>query len=210
MKFSVIVPHYDKSISDEIFSRGMDCLLNQTFEDFEVLVYHDGPVSRPIPFTTDPRFKLKITESREDDWGHSNRNRGIKKAKGEYIVHFNPDNILYPNALECIKEESEKPYSIFPTPNDIIVFPILMRGMQSNGQLLWRDVESAQENYMIFTGYPTIKHNIDAMQLVMKRSRWIAYGGWYETSKESDGNMYPRFVREVGARYCSEILGEHW
>jgi len=37
-KFSIIVPHYDKSISDESFIQGMTSLKNQTFKDFEVLL----------------------------------------------------------------------------------------------------------------------------------------------------------------------------
>lgn len=213
MKFSVIVPHFDGSISDETFSRGIQCLLDQTCQDFEVLIYHDGPTSRPIPDIWKQfgeRVKLEVTRKRENNWGHGNRDRGVKESKGHYIVHFNPDNILYPFALEELVKESEKPYSMVPTTKNIIVFPILMRGMQGNGKLVWRDVENAEKNYMIFTGYPTMKYNIDAMQLVMTGNLWDRYSGWYDKSKESDGNMYPRFVHENGARYCSKILGEHW
>lgn len=213
MKFTVIVPHFDQSISDDTFSRGIQCLLDQTYKDFEVLIYHDGPTSRPIPDIwkhLGDRVYIEATPRRENNWGHGNRDKGIKRSKGEYIVHFNPDNILYPFALEELVKESEKPYSMVPTTKNIIVFPILMRGMQGNGKLVWRDVENAEKNYMIFTGYPTMKYNIDAMQLVMTGNLWDKYNGWYDKSKESDGNMYPRFVHENGARYCSKILGEHW
>jgi len=210
MKFSIIVPHYDQSISDEFFRRGMNCLLEQTFKDFEVLVYHDGPTSRDIPMPNDDRFKLRVTNERENNWGHSNRDRGIRKAKGEYIVHFNPDNILYPEALDEIAKESTKDYSRVGLSNNIIVFPILMRGMQTNGRMLWRDNENVLDNYMIFTGYPTIRNNVDAMQLVMKKDKWLAYGGWKDLREQGDGNMYPEFVSMYGARYCNKILGEHW
>lgn len=212
-KYSVIVPHYDQSISDDLFCRGIQCLLDQTFQDFEVLIYHDGPTSRPIPEiwkSFGSRSNLTITKSRENNWGHGNRDKGIKASKGEYIVHFNPDNILYSDALEEITKESQKTYNLVPTTNKIIVFPILMRGMQSNGKLVWRDVYNAKDNYMIFTGYPTYKYNVDAMQLVMSSNLWDKYNGWYDKSKESDGNMYPKFVSDHGARYCSKILGEHW
>lgn len=214
MKFSIIVPHYDQTISDDVFNRGMSCLLGQTYKDFEVLVYHDGPTSRPLPIPEDNRFKMRITSRRCNDWGHTNRNKGIREAQGEYIIHFNPDNMLYSNALDTLVNESEKKYENIPSemvpPNDIIIFPIIMRGMQTNGHGLWRDTKSATDNCMIFTGYPTMKNNIDAMQLVMKRSLWNKYGGWYDLREQSDGNMYPRFVMENKARYCPEILGEHW
>jgi glycosyltransferase involved in cell wall biosynthesis len=209
MKFSIIVPHYDQSISDEMFRRGMNCLLEQTFKDFEVLVYHDGPTSREIPMPNDDRFKLRVTKERENNWGHSNRDRGIRKAKGQYIVHFNPDNVLYPEALEEISKEADKEYEV-ALSNDIIIIPVLMRGMQTNGRMLWRNKDNPQDNYMIFTGYPAIMNNIDAMQLVMKKSKWISYGGWGDLIEQADGMMYPRFVAELGARHCSKILGEHW
>jgi glycosyltransferase involved in cell wall biosynthesis len=209
MKFSIIVPHYDQSISDDMFRRGMNCLLEQTFKDFEVLIYHDGPTSRDIPMPDDDRFKLRVTKERENNWGHSNRDRGIRKAKGQYIVHFNPDNVLYPEALEEISKEADKEYEV-ALSNDIIIIPVLMRGMQTNGRMLWRNKDNPQDNYMIFTGYPAIMNNIDAMQLVMKKSKWISYGGWGDLREQADGMMYPRFVAELGARHCSKILGEHW
>lgn len=212
MKFSIVVPHYDKSIPDEILQRGLDSLANQSFRDFEVLLFHDGPVSRRLDPKVDrlPSISIEVTSKRENNWGHGNRDRGIRKAKGEYIIHFNPDNILYPNALEEILLEINKNYDKVETTNKIIIFPILMMGMQSSGKYVWRDVENASSNYMIFTGFPTIKYNIDAMQLVMSKDLWLKYNGWYDKSKESDGNMYPRFVNDNGARYCSKILGEHW
>jgi glycosyltransferase involved in cell wall biosynthesis len=212
MKFSIVVPHYDQSISDEFFRRGMNCLLEQTFKDFEVLVYHDGPTSREIPMPDDDRFKLRVTKERENNWGHSNRARGIRKAKGEYIVHFNPDNVLYSNALEEINKKSKDPLPMnFPGKfDDIVIFPIKMMGMQSVGKFVWRDQKNADTQYMTFTGHPALKYNIDAMQLVMRKNKWLGYGGWYDTSKESDGNMYPKFVHELGARYCGDVLGEHW
>ena len=209
MKFSIIIPHYDQSISDDMFRRGMNCLLEQTFKDFEVLIYHDGPTSRDIPMPDDDRFKLRVTKERENNWGHSNRDRGIRKAKGQYIVHFNPDNVLYPEALEEISKEADKEYEV-ALSNDIIIIPVLMRGMQTNGRMLWRNKDNPQDNYMIFTGYPAIMNNIDAMQLVMKKSKWISYGGWGDLREQADGMMYPRFVAELGARHCSKILGEHW
>ncbi|MFL0789888.1 MAG: glycosyltransferase [Prochlorococcus sp.] len=214
MKFSIIVPHYDKAVSDEVFDRGMSCLLGQTCKDFEVFVYHDGPISRPLLMPEDDRFNMRITAQRANDWGHTNRNKGMSEAKGEYILHFNPDNILYSFALQKIIDEAGKSYRhispSFAPPNDIIVFPIVMRGMQTNGHILWRDTTTLPQNAMIFTGYPAVKNNIDAMQLIMKRSLWASYGGWYDLREDSDGNMYPRFVMENKARYCPEILGEHW
>lgn len=212
-KFSLIVPHYDGSISDELFERGIQSLLDQTYQDFEVLIYHDGPIQRPVPDIWkqfSDRAKLTITKKRENNWGHGNRDRGIKEALGEYIVHFNPDNILYPNALEEIVKEINRADYPIEISNKIIVFPVIMRGVQCGGWSLWRDQENATTKAHIITGYPPVKNNIDAMQVVMHNQLWYKYGGWFDKTEQSDGNMYPVFIQENNARYCSNILGEHW
>jgi len=240
-KFSVIVPHYDQSISDEVFTSGITCLLDQTFKNFEVLIYHDGPVARPIPkiYEKLPNHKLIITDKRENNWGHGNRDRGIKSAEGEYIIHFNPDNILYSNALEEINETSEKSLKEYPCmlfyknkiifydsdlslldknskvkvkgTNDIIIFPIYMIGHFRYGlqDFLGGRLLNYTNHKLLFSGDPAVKYNIDCLQLVMKTDLWLHYNGWYDKSKESDGDMYSRFVREHGARYCNKVLGEH-
>lgn len=223
-KFSIIVPHYDKSISDEEFTRGIKSLIDQEFEDFEVLLYHDGPTSRPIPSIWDElkqNKKLKITESRYNDWGHSLRDMGIKESAGEYIIHFNPDNILYPNALKEINDVIEDDsYIIFKAAkqdgselklgeNNIIIFPILMVGHYRWGIGTACRVKNDTKHSVIFTGDPVCYANIDCMQLVMKRKLWVDYGGWYDKQEASDGLMYKRFVNDYPARLCSKILGEH-
>lgn len=207
-KFSIIVPHYDGAINDTDFIRGMLSLKSQTFTDFEVLLYHDGPTSRPIPDVGLPNVTTVVTDKRYNDWGHSLRDMGIKAAKGDYIVHFNPDNILYHYALQHLYEKSTEFIHFQPT-NEILVFPIMMMGMQCNGKVVWREKENADSKAMIFTGYPTIKYNVDCMQVVIKRSVWLSHGGWFDKTEQSDGNMYPAFVNKYGARYCTKILGEH-
>jgi hypothetical protein len=207
-KFSIIVPHYDGVISDEFFIQGMQCLKNQTFKDFEVLIYHDGPTSRPIPDVDIPNSIITITKKRYNDWGHSLRDMGIRVAKGEYIVHFNPDNILYDTCLEELDKLSKIEIKQQPT-SEILIYPILMKGMQTNGLVVWREKSQADKKHMIFTGFPTIKYNIDCMQLVMRTRTWLGFGGWQNKAETSDGDMYPKFVQIFGARYCNKILGEH-
>jgi hypothetical protein len=209
-RFSIIVPHYDGAISDERFMRGYSSLVNQIgAPHYEILIYHDGPTSRPIRLDT----PVIETPQRYNDWGHSLRDLGIREAKGEYIIHFNPDNVLYPFALQEIHKEllRQRPtIQNVKDNNEIVIFPILMRGMQNNGHTMWREVGNEENVWLIFSGFPTEKYYIDCLQLVMKRDTWLAEGGWSDKSEEADGNMYPYFVRKYGAKYIGRILGEHW
>ena len=217
-RFSIVIPHYDGSISDELLLRGLHSLATQTYRDFEILLYHDGPLTRPLPNLEWAKPHLRqvvVTEDRYNDWGHSLRDRGIREARGDFIVHFNPDNVLYPRALAQIDAASRAP--IPPVEDiglrenpDILIYAILMRGMQSNGRVgAWRN-RADTTKYLIYTGMPPILGAIDCMQVVIKRAIWLEIGGWYDKCEVSDGKMYSKLIKERGARYISEVLGEHW
>jgi Glycosyl transferase family 2 len=217
-RFSIVIPHYDGTISDELLLRGLHSLTMQTFRDFEILLYHDGPLSRPLPDLNwvGPRLKaVRVSEQRFNDWGHSLRDQGIRDGRGDYIVHFNPDNILYPRALATLDAAARAPVRPAPvalqTENpEVLIFAILMRGMQCSGKVgPWRN-RNDTDSYLIYTGMPPILGAIDCMQVVMRRSLWLSIGGWYDRSEVSDGIIYSKLIKERGARYVSEVLGEHW
>lgn len=112
--FSVIVVDYDKSVTRDEFVRKMNCLSAQTCKDFEVLVYHDGPKDQPYEddikgLDIHPQTTFHVSDERENDWGHSNRDRGIRAAKGEWIIHTNADNVFFPNLIESLKTAIETP-----------------------------------------------------------------------------------------------------
>ncbi len=209
--FSVIVIHYQPTIPHPIFMRGIKSLQVQTFKDFEILVYHDGPLTdasaeMPVP--------VRCMEKRYNDWGHSLRDRGIREATGDYILHFNADNILYPHGLaEIAKEIHRQPRLQDQTgkildPNDIIIFPVAMVGLQRvNGRVM--QFKGSPPFFSILTGNPPVVQNIDCMQLVMKRSLWLAEGGWADKRELSDGFQYQRFAAKYGYREVGPVCGEH-
>tara|TARA_R110002110_G_scaffold63297_2_gene176195 strand:- start:3116 stop:3715 length:600 start_codon:yes stop_codon:yes gene_type:complete len=195
-KFTIIVPHYQGVIPHETFLEGIESLQSQTFQDFEILCYHDGPlldtsVKFPIP--------IKCTDKRYNDWGHSLRDMGIQEAKGEYIIHLNPDNILYLNALEELQKNNDP----------LQVFSVKMIGMEeSNGVRFYSTPRDISKSVTI-TGNPAVYGNIDCMQLVMKTLLWRSEEGWKDKREQSDGIMYPYFANKYNVKYISKILGEH-
>lgn len=216
-RFSIVVPHYDGSIADAALLRGLNSLAAQSLRDFEVLLLHDGPLSRPLPDLSEfslPDLRFSASVQRHNDWGHSLRDAGMREATGDYIVHFNPDNVLYPNALEVLDAASRRPVPPAPAPElaenpDILIFSVLMRGMNYNGRgPIWRSRDPKQA--LVYTGVPPGHGLIDCMQLVARRSVWLEIGGWYDKSETSDANIYAKVVQERGARYVMALLGEHW
>jgi glycosyltransferase involved in cell wall biosynthesis len=224
-RFSIVVPDYEGSVKRSYLLRALDSLQRQTFRNFEVLLLHDGPKDRAYEAEFDrARYDrishIECTASRHNDSGHTLRDLGIRKARGEYIVHLSADNLLYDFALARIVEEMEisrRPRMdprtrarIDPNANDIIIFPVLMIGVQSDGAGIWQESRDDARHSFLLSGYPAVAGCIDCMQLVMRRTLWLEYGGWYDRSANSDGAMYGRFVRERRARYVPAVLGEHW
>ena len=213
-KFSIIIPYHNSVVSFNEINTLLRSLKNQTFTNFEIILIHDGP-NADINRINKKGIKYFETAVRINDWGHSLRDFGISISEGQYIIHLNCDNLLYENALEKLNDLSERAIEFGNNygghqfdSKDILIFPIILHGQTTDGLHLFRDKNSDKK--LILTGYPPQIDFIDCMQLVMKRSKWNYYGGWYDKSFASDGSMYSRFVREnLGAIYESEILGEH-
>ena len=214
--FSIIVPHYDGAISDETFVEGMQSIASSNFDDYEVLIYHDGPTSRPIPDLNQFGFKYKYRETnkRYNDWGHSLRDLGIKEASGEYIIHFNPDNLLDLEAMGSIKKSiilsclAHKSLVGAPEYFNVCVSPILMEGVVRlfNGAL---QRTHRTKDLLIMDGVPPIKLNIDCMQVVASKIAWLSIGGWHNKSETSDGDLIEQLVKKYGYCYCPQIIGTH-
>jgi hypothetical protein len=211
-KFSIVVVHYQGANPHDVFLRGIRSLQAQTFRDFEILCYHDGPLLDPgVDFT----IPVTCTPQRHNDWGHSLRDLGIRAARGDYIVHFNADNILYPEALQTIADEMRRePRLVDPAGNvvdtdDIVIFPIRMWGLVKFRQHTLQFKQDV-DWYTILTGLPPVAQNIDCMQLVMKRELWLAEGGWSDKRDVGDGLMYERFCAKYGYRSVGPVLGEHF
>jgi len=99
VKVSVIVPVYN---TEEYLDICLDNLINQTYEDFEVICVNDGSPDKSLDILKkysklDKRIKVY---SKQNGGLSSARNFGMQKAKGEYITFVDSDDFLSPVALE--------------------------------------------------------------------------------------------------------------
>ena len=87
--FSVVIPLYNKEL---YIGRSLRSVLNQTFQDFEVIVVDDGSTDggpKLIQAIGDSRIRL----IQQLNAGVSSaRNRGIKEAKADYIAFLDADD----------------------------------------------------------------------------------------------------------------------
>lgn len=96
MLFSIIVPVYNK---EKGIKASIQSILNQSFEDYEIIVVDDGSTDHSIDIIRsikDERVKL----FHQNNSGPSNaRNNGIKNATGEWILFLDADDELVKDAL---------------------------------------------------------------------------------------------------------------
>lgn len=92
MKVSVIVPVYN---TEKYLKKCIDSLLNQNFEDYEIIVINDlspGNAEKIIKSYNDKKI-VYIKNKTNKGIGY-NRNLGIKKAKGEYVCFIDSDDYV--------------------------------------------------------------------------------------------------------------------
>lgn len=98
---SVVVPVYNA----ECFLKPLlECLENQTYEDFEVICVNDGSTDSSLTMLEetakhDPRFHVI---SRENGGEGAARNTGLLEARGEYIICVDADDLCEPNMIEAM------------------------------------------------------------------------------------------------------------
>ena len=92
MKVSVIVPVYN---TEKYLKKCIDSLLNQNFEDYEIIVINDlspGNAEEIIKSYNDKKI-VYIKNKTNKGIGY-NRNLGIKKATGEYVCFIDSDDYV--------------------------------------------------------------------------------------------------------------------
>lgn len=95
---SVVIPTYNRS---KELQRAIKSVLNQTYQNFEILVVDDGS-EEDLKIVCDSFNDERIRFLRNEKHTNANvaRNRGIKEAKGEYIAMLDSDDEYLPIHLE--------------------------------------------------------------------------------------------------------------
>lgn len=194
-KFSILVTDYEKHVSRDKAYQGILTLSLQTFKDFELIICHDGIKEKTYEeegfdfksLNLDPI--IMNTDKRYNDWGHTSRDEMLRIAKGEWIIHFNIDNILYPQALEMISNRIDQLKDSVKDPERFsLIFYIKHWKFYPDGR--------------VFKGIPPKLMKTDLLQMVISRKIWEEMGYWYNKKERSDGVIY----EEIGKKYQWAVL----
>ena len=96
---SIIVPVYN---AERFLRETLDSLLGQSCSDFELILVNDGSTDGSAAILEEYRLRdgrVRVLTT-ENHGAYYARNTGLELARGEYVLFFDSDDILLPNALE--------------------------------------------------------------------------------------------------------------
>jgi len=97
---SVIIPFYKKH---EYIYETIDSILNQTYQNFEILIIHDDPLDEKINNILNLKTKderIKVISNQKNLGAGLSRNKGISQSVGEYIAFLDADDLWSKDKLE--------------------------------------------------------------------------------------------------------------
>ena len=101
--FSVVIPVYN---AEKYINKCVESILQQSFENFEVVLVDDGSVDRSMKICEDLAKKDdRVSSVHQKNQGVSAaRNKGISMAKGRYLVFVDADDYIRADTFALLHE----------------------------------------------------------------------------------------------------------
>ncbi len=173
-KVSVIIPCYNQG---EYVDEAVDSILNQTFQDFEIIIVNDGSTDEFTIEKLQHYDKHKTNVIHTANQGLPNaRNNGIKIANGQYILPLDADDYFDSTFLE-------KTVQVLDTRPEI---GVVTCGMQYFGMSTKRHLPKGGEvrNFLV--------HNNACVASLFRKICWEQAGGYDKnmTQGYEDWNLW--------------------
>ena len=186
---SILIPVYNSS---EFLYDSIPTVLNQTFNDIELVIVDDGSTDNSVEILeefakSDDRIKIF---TKENGGSASSRNMALMNATGKYIAFFDPDDFISDNLLELAYN------SAINNDTDMTIFKgdsfYGDRKIVENRASFKLDQDFRLDNYDNFTfDYKDIKH------WVLNRD----FAPWAKLYKKEFLDSYDDFVFDEGVAF---------
>ncbi len=169
---SIVTPLYN---AEKYIGECLDSILNQTFQDFEVVVVNDCSTdnSCAVVESYKKKFDGRLTLShmeKNSGSGALPRNKGIILSRGEYIFFVDADDLITPTALEEM-------YSLAENYNADVVYCEKYFMSKGTGQEFKDNLHIATERIQAppFVSEPTFETNdlAERIDKIMNRKFWV-------------------------------------
>ena len=114
VKISIVMPVYN---CENHLNDTLNCIINQTFEDFELICINDGSTDNSLDILKNFACKDSRVQiiSQENKGPGAARNKGLDVSSGDFLYFIDSDDYIVPNCLELL-------YNNITSNNSDIVF----------------------------------------------------------------------------------------
>ena len=195
---SVVIPTFNRR---EVIARSISSVLNQTYDDFEVIVVDDcstDDTKSVVDSFEDARIRYICHESNKG--GSAARNTGIVAAHGEYIAFQDSDAEWQPTKLE-------KQMAVFSDEaNDAgVVYSAFLWVKDEEAHLVPADWPEKKDG-LIFKNI-LARNFVDTATAIVKKECFTKAGLFDERlPRYQDWDMFIRFARLYKFRFIDEPL----
>jgi len=198
---SVIIPTYNRAY---LVGRAIRSVLNQTFQDFEIIVVDDGSTDNTeevVKSFNDPR--IRYIRHEQNRGGSAARNTGIRAARGEYIAFLDSDD-------EWLPQKLERQVNAFKSLDETtgLVYTGL-RFVDHKGTLLWEQ----RPNLSGYIFHKLLQRNVigTASSVMLRRDCLLSTGLFDETlPSRQDLDLWIRIARQFKVFPIPEPLTVHY
>ncbi|MFR4351151.1 MAG: glycosyltransferase family 2 protein [Roseburia sp.] len=139
---SVIIPTYNRA---NMLCKCVDSILKSTYKNLEIIIVDNFSTDGTIAIL-DEKYSAEscvcVVPLKENLMAAGGRNEGIKRAKGDYLLFVDNDNIIYPDMIELLVQEIERDNKIG------LVGPLSIN--KYSGDVIWL----ASGDYNFFSSRP--------------------------------------------------------
>lgn len=187
-RISVIMLTYNR---EKFVGRAIECILNQTFRDFEFIIVDNGSTDRSGIICDDYAAKdqrIRVIHRARGNIG-SGRNTGLDAAKGEFIAFIDDDDLAEKDLLEFLfhlASENDSEIAICGTADKIFDEKRIMTAEEALIELLWRKKYNVAFPAKLFKAslFDGIRFSetsryddIELMPWIIGRAKRVAYHG---------------------------------
>jgi len=190
---SVVMPVYN---SKDYIAEAILSMLNQTFQDFELIIVDDASTDNTVEIikkyqAKNPKIKLIQLSVNQNCGGDKCANTGLRLARGKYIARMDADDVARPTRFEKqIKFLEENPQVFLVGSNADVI--------NKKGILLGEKKEplNSDEIYNAYFGFNPLIHPTCTFRRVLKKGLPFSY-----EIKYSANNDYYTFFKLICQGY---------
>lgn len=206
-KVSVVIPVYN---CQRFIPQTIQSVLNQTFQDFEIIVIDDGSIDG-TDITLQPFLHRLLYRPQANQGAGVARNLGVFLARGEWVAFLDADDVWYPHKLAVQLEHAanRKEIGFFYSDMDVI---------DEDGHLILRNYRSAslpEKNEKPRLSFSVVFDDQpfpNPSTVMVRRDLFLASGGFnplFRGKYNEDFELFARLTRLTKLHFIPQSLVQY-